>query len=189
MNTPRKRKTTYKGSLFTVTHDTFVTPANTQKTYERVFRVPSVYVLPMLDEHTIILLREFRISQGKYLWRIPAGRVDKEMDYDKRTIEKLLNPPARVLRAAAQRELQEEAGYKAKQLKRVYKRFMGESIQAPTWVFMAKDLTPAKLPQDDDEKILVRPTPLKDAYELAINGKIGEELMALMIIRLYKKTL
>ncbi len=189
MAKPLKRKTVFAGKRFTITNDTFLTPQGKQATYERVFRMPSVYVVPMIDDNTILMLREFRISQGKYLWRLPAGRVDKENEYDQSTLEKLLNPPAKILRAAAQRELQEEAGYKAKKLKRIYKRFMGESIQAPTWVFLAQDLSPAPLEQDDDEKMFVKEVSLKEAYELAISGKIGEELMALVIIRLYKKTL
>ncbi len=180
MQKPLKRKTLFKGKLFTVTEETFKNPSGKPVTYERVARVPSVYVLPLLSPQKIVLLREWRISQGKYLWRLPAGRVDKELGDPHATT---------TLKKAAQRELQEEAGYRAAKLTKVYKRFVGESIQAPAYVFLAQNLTPASLPQDADEKIRVHTMNLKDAYELAITGKIGEELMALMIIRLYKKTL
>ena len=180
MQKPLRKKTAYKGKIFTVTEETFKTGHGHIRTYERIYRVPSVYVLPMLTPNKIILLREWRISQGKYLWRIPAGRVDKEFG----------DPESgATLRKAAQRELQEETGYKANKLKRVYKRFLGESIQAPAYVFLAQDLTLAPLPQDEDEKIILHPMPLSRAYDLAMHGKIGEELMALSIIRLYKKTL
>ena len=173
MRKPLRKKVVYKGSLFTVTEETFKTSHGHKKTYERIYRIPSVYVLPMLTPNKILLMREWRVSQGKYLWRIPAGRVDKEQS----------------LRKAAQRELQEETGYKAGKLRKVYKRFLGESIQAPAYVFLAQDLTPAPLPQDEDEKIILHPMSLSRAYDLAMHGEIGEELMALSIIRLYKKTL
>ncbi len=182
MQKPIKKTTTYKGKLFTVTKETFLNPHKVPVTYERVYRVPSVYVLPLLTPNKIILIKEWRISRAEYVWRIPAGRVDKEKITNK-------NFDSATLKIAAQRELQEESGYRAKSLKQIYKRFVGESIQAPAYVYLAKDLIYDPLPQDSDEKITTKTVSLKKAYEMSLSGEIGEELMALTIIRLYKKTL
>ena len=60
----------------------------------------SVIILPLLDENTILLLRQYRPVLEDYIYEVPAGVVEENED----------------IREAALRELIEETGYTANQL-------------------------------------------------------------------------
>lgn len=60
----------------------------------------AVAVVPVLPDGSIVMLWQFRHPHGKTHWEVPAGRVDEG------------ESPA----AAAERELLEETGYRAKRL-------------------------------------------------------------------------
>lgn len=81
------------------------------------------------------MLREFRPYYGKYIWMLPGGREDKENDIE----------------VAAQRELREETGFQAGELTYYCKTNHSESLMMTSHLFIAKKLTPAPLPKDDDE--------------------------------------
>lgn len=180
------RKTIHQGRLFTVAEETWQLDNGATIIYERIYRFPSVSIVPFISPTKILLLREWRPTNKRWEWRLPCGRVDKESMPLSMRLEKI---PMVVLKKAAQRELQEEAGYKAKTLKHIYTRYTGASIVAPTYVFTGHSLTPSQLPQDIDEKIEVHALPLAKAATLAIRGEIQEEVMAITLIRLHKKTL
>jgi ADP-ribose pyrophosphatase len=55
----------------------------------------SVVLLPMLDEATLVLVRQYRYSIDRWIWELPAGRIERGEDPDR----------------AAHRECQEEIGY------------------------------------------------------------------------------
>lgn len=80
---------------------TFAAPDGT--TFEReVLRSPgAVAVVPLLDDGTVLLVRQFRASIAAEMWEIPAGIRDVPGE-----------PPE----LTAQRELMEEAGYRAGRL-------------------------------------------------------------------------
>src|SRR5207302_10035669 len=64
---------------------------------EVVEHVPSIGVIPMWDEETVLLIRQYRHPTGETLLEIPAGSFDPEEEAE----------------ACAQRELAEEIGYRA----------------------------------------------------------------------------
>ncbi|MBI3618504.1 NUDIX hydrolase [Candidatus Peregrinibacteria bacterium] len=65
-----------------------------------VHRCDSVHILAFPTPSRVLLVREFRPRYGTYLWMLPSGRADKEDDHEE----------------AAQRELQEETGFRAERL-------------------------------------------------------------------------
>jgi len=82
------------------------------------------------------------------------------------------------------RELREETGYAAGKLIKI-----GEFFLAPGYsteymhVYLASDLRPDPLPGDEDEFISLEPIPIKQAYDMALNGGLqdGKSLAALLI--------
>jgi len=176
----------FQGKLFTVYDETLDTPSGQTVTYERCSRPPSVVIIPFLDEKNILILKEYRISLGKKTWRLPAGRVDEAIKLN-RELDPQNSDDLKIIKKAAQRELQEEAGYRAEKLELYHNRYQGESIKAPTHVFIARDLTKDPLPQDEEEYIETHKISLEKAYQMALSGEIEEELMALCIIKLQKK--
>jgi ADP-ribose pyrophosphatase len=121
-------------------------------------RVPAVtYILPLLDDGRVVLIRQYRPIVGAEIWELPAG-----------TIEAGESPEA-----CARRELVEEAGYEAGRLEP-----LGEALADPgltderIFLFLARDLRPVARGLDADEHIEVAPVPLDQAYRMADAGEI-----------------
>jgi ADP-ribose pyrophosphatase len=121
-------------------------------------RVPAVaYVLPLLDDGRVVLIRQYRPIVGAVIWEVPAG-----------TIEDGESPEA-----CARRELVEEAGYEAGRLEP-----LGEALADPgltderIFLFVARDLRPVARGLDADEHIEVEVASLAEAYRMADAGEI-----------------
>lgn len=132
-------------------------------------RVPAVaYILPLLDDGRVVLLRQYRPVVRAELWELPAG-----------TIESGESPEA-----CARRELVEEAGYEAGRLES-----LGEALADPgltderIFLFLAQDLRPVARGLDADEHIEVAPLGLDEAYRMADAGEI---LDAGTLVALYR---
>jgi len=126
---------------------------------EVVEHAPSVTVVPMLDERTVLLIRQYRHPTGEVILETPAGSLD----------------PGETPEEAAQRELAEEIGYRARKLERV-----GGFYLAPGWAteymhaFLARDLEAAQAEHDPDERIELVPLPLEEAWRLVRAGEIRD---------------
>ena len=132
-------------------------------------RVPAVaYILPLLDDGRVVLLRQYRPVVRAELWELPAG-----------TIEAGESPET-----CARRELVEEAGYEAGRLEP-----LGEALADPgltderIFLFLARDLRPVAPGLDADEHIEVAPVALTEAYRMLDAGEI---LDAGTLIALYR---
>src|SRR5579872_5859736 len=94
----------YKCKLFRVTEDEAVDPKTDFKIKRSVVRHAGSAVMMAVDERRrILLVRQYRLPAAKYLWELPAGKVDEG--------EKPLQ--------AAKRELIEETGYRARHWKKL----------------------------------------------------------------------
>lgn len=132
-----------------ITFDEVPLPDGRVKKAVRAHRADSVSVIALNEEGKVLMIREFRPFYGEYIWMLPSGRVDKETDTD----------------AGAQRELQEEAGYKAATLKRLWTVNWSEAVGSSNHIYLAKDLTKEPLPQDEDELIEVHAMTAEEALE------------------------
>lgn len=117
----------------------------------------------------MLLTREYRVKYKRYLWRLPIGRVGK----NERPIK------------AAQRELREETGLKAKKLKLFNLANTGQSLDWKRYAFLATGLSKAPLQGDIDEDIKVVPTPINKAFKMVLEVKIENEAMCYLILKLY----
>jgi ADP-ribose pyrophosphatase len=117
-------------------------------------------VMMALDEKKrILLVRQFRMPASKYLWELPAGRLDEG--------EKPLQ--------AARRELKEETGYRARRWKRLVSfwpspGYVGEKMT----IFLATDLTPGESQPMDDERIECRWFSRAEVDRMIRDGKIED---------------
>jgi ADP-ribose pyrophosphatase len=132
-----------------------------------VCRSDSVSIIALKDSETILLLREYRPIYGEWLWMLPSGKVDKETD----------------VKSAAQRELQEETGYKSNNLEHWFSCNNSETITQTNHVFLAKDLEKAPLEQDVDELIEVHEVPIKDAISDVAKNKYRHTITAYALLR------
>lgn len=164
-----KMHTAFTGKIFTILHQEVTYQNGKKDVFEFGKRPASVFILAFNSKKELLLTREYRDKTNKPVWFLPAGQVDE----------------GETARAAAQRELREETGYKAKNIK-LLKKAPSRSTKLiwETNIFLATDLSPAPLPQDDGESIEVVFTPMKKAVQMAIDGTIADEYIACHILRL-----
>jgi ADP-ribose pyrophosphatase len=93
----------YHGAFLTAFKDTVELPDGTSTTREYVLHPGAVMIIPLLlDDHgdiRLVLERQYRYPMGRTMLEFPAGKLD----------------PGEPTFACAQRELQEETGYLAKE--------------------------------------------------------------------------
>ena len=162
----------YTGRILNVDIDTVRFPDGSQGELEMVRHPGASAVVPFLsdpagEDPQVLMIRQYRYAAERYLYEIPAGRLDEGED------------PAE----CARRELQEETGCRAERvepLTTMYTTpgFTDERIH----LFMAMGITHGDHEREKDEFLEVEPMPLSRALELIRDGEIvdGKTVVALM---------
>lgn len=151
-------KEVFSGRVFDVTVDTV---RERDKTYVRevVHHRGSAVILPVFDDGTIALVRQYRHPAVKYLLELPAGT---------------LNDQERPEHGAA-RELEEELGLVAGKLEKVSEFFVSPGFCGEKmWLYLATDLTETKQRLEDDEMIEVVRLPIDRALQMITDGEIED---------------
>jgi len=145
-----------------------------RRTYERMKSsgLGAVIIVPMLDDDTVLLVREYAVGLHQYEIGLPKGRLEAG--------ESVLE--------GAQRELKEEIGYGARDLRELTRLSLAPGYMTHvTRVVLAQDLYPEKLQGDEPEELEVVPWPIHDL--LPITGRDdcteGRSIAALYIARDY----
>lgn len=151
----QQEETIYKGEVITLKK---ITEKETIK--EVVFYPKSVAVLPQVKKDKIILIKQYRLPAGSFLWEIPAGKLEQ----------------GETPKEAAQRELREETGYMATDLKKLAEYYVSPGYSTEyQYLFLAQKLKRRRpiFNKDKDEKIKeVRPFSLKEVLEMMKEKKI-----------------
>ena len=150
----------YRCRLFWVTEDQAVDPKTKFAIDRSVVRHNGSAVMMAIDEKKrILLVRQYRLPAGKYLWELPAGKVD----------------PGETPLAAAKRELIEETGYRAKKWQKLVSFFPSPGFVAERMtIFVATGLTAGTATPMDDERIETRWYTRKELAEMIRTGKIED---------------
>lgn len=130
----------------------------------------AVAIVAMPDPDTALLVREYACGVDRYELGLPKGRIDR----GETPIE------------AANRELKEEAGFGARRLTVLRDLTLVPTYMAHrTWLVLAEDLYPEKLPGDEPEELEVVPWRLDALHELMLREDCseGRSLAALFIVR------
>lgn len=149
----------------TVRVDTVRMPGGDQADREIVEHMSAVAVVPVMEDGTVVLLRQYRHAVEQYLLEIPAGVLDVEGEDEE---------------DAAQRELAEEVGLKAGELEHLttFHNSAGWSTER-THVFVGRDLEQVPRPEGFDleheeaDMEIVR-MPLEDAVAAVGTGEITD---------------
>ena len=135
---------------------------------EVVVHPGAVVVLPLLNEKTILLIRNKRYAVDQILLELPAGTLEPK--------EPAIN--------CAGRELLEETGYLAGRLTSIGNFFTSPGILSEKmYAYAAYDLEEHKMALEEGEEIEVLPTPYDQAIRMIQDGQIhdGKTIAALLM--------
>jgi ADP-ribose pyrophosphatase len=150
----------YTCRLFRVTEDQAVDPKTGFQIKRSVVRhVGSAVMMAVDPKKRILLVRQYRLPAEKYLWELPAGRLD----------------PGEKPLQAARRELKEETGYRARKWTRLASFFVSPGyVQERMTIFLAEDLIAGEATPMDDERIEARWFTKKELADMIRSGKIDD---------------
>ena len=152
-------KQIYKGRVVTLNIETVALPNGVTVDLETIRHPGASAVVPLKDDGTVVLIRQFRHAAGGYIYEIPAGK---------------LNPGEDPLSCAA-RELEEEIGYRASSF-----ALLSSILTAPGFadevihVYKATGLIPGRQQLDRDEVLEVIEMPLAEAIRSIHRGTIRD---------------
>jgi ADP-ribose pyrophosphatase len=160
-------RTVYEGRVVALKLESLVEPGGVIVRREVVCHPGSVVMLPCFPDGSVLLVRQYRHAARQSLWELPAG-----------TLEPNENP-----RHAAQRELAEETGYQARQLKLLGEFFPSPGILSEKMrLFEASGLVPSRARPDADERIRVHRFSRRELRRMVRAGRIhdGKTLVGLL---------
>ena len=148
----------FDGRVFNVTVDTV---SEGELTYQRevVHHNGSAVIVPVFDDGTVALVKQYRHPAVRYLLEVPAGSLAKGERPD----------------AGAARELKEELGLVAAQLEKLSEFFVSPGFcEEKMWVYLATELFEGDQALEDDEIIDVVRLPIAEALEMITSGEIQD---------------
>ena len=157
----------YEGKIISVHVDT-IRQASGGTTIREVVRHPGgVAAVPILDDSRILLIRQFRYPIGKYIYEIPAGKLDSGQ------------PPLETM----MRELEEETGYKAAVLKHEFSFYTTPGISNERiHLYTARDLTPCPQRLEEGEHITLEALSMEACLQKIKAGEICDGKTVLGIL-------
>jgi len=152
-------KSVYTGIVINLNVDTVTLPNGLTVDLEMVRHPGAAAVVPLKDDDTVILIRQFRHAVGGFIYEIPAGKLHTGED------------PT----VCAARELEEEIGYRAGRLdllSSIYTApgFTDEVIH----IYKATELRAGRQHLDRDEVLEVIEMPLSEAIRMIETGVIRD---------------
>jgi ADP-ribose diphosphatase len=127
------------------------------RNYERLARKTNggaVLIVPMIDNETVLLIKEYSAGVHRYEIGLPKGKVD----------------PDETFLDAANRELKEEIGFGARKLHHLSTFSLAPSyLEHTTEIIIAQDLYLDKLTGDEPEELEVIPWKINKINELVAN--------------------
>jgi ADP-ribose pyrophosphatase len=116
-------------------------------------------VLPVLEDGSIVLIRNYRFAVDEELLELPAGILEPP------------EPPA----ACAARELAEETGYAAGRIEELGRFFSGPgTCDEVMHAFVATELTPGEQNLEPGEQIKVHVAREADVRDMLLDGRIHD---------------
>lgn len=162
------RQTVYQGRAFNVRVDEVELRPGLTVPLDIIEHTGAVTMLPLDSDGWLWFIRQYRHSVGEVILELPAGTLEAGED------------PA----VGAARELQEEIGMKSGHLEKLAGFWLAPGYSTEFMhLYLATDLTPSVLEQDEDEMIAVEKLRPAQALALVARGELrdSKSLVALYL--------
>lgn len=156
----------FQGKFFAVEHESVVLPDGRPLLMEWVSRTDGVRIIAQRADGAVLITDEWRAELGARDYRLPGGKVEG------------LEPVE-----AAQQELREETGFVAGSWDFLGATQAFSMVRYRLHYFLARDLTLSPVHHDEGEDIRVCWFDLDTVATMALDGRIGEDLSALQLLR------
>lgn len=156
---PLNSKHVFDGKLLQVYYDEVELPDNTTSSREWIKHPGASAVVPVFEDGTIMLVKQFRYPPRKIFIEVPAGKID----------------PGETPHSSAKRELLEESGLSCEHLENAGSFYpaIGYADEI-IHVFVGWGLTENKQNVDDDEFLLNYRIHLSEALNMIGSGEISD---------------
>jgi ADP-ribose pyrophosphatase len=152
-------KNIFTGKVLTLNIDTVTLPNGVTIDLEIVRHPGAAAVVPLKDNETVVLIKQFRHAAGGFIFEIPAGKLH----------------PGEDPRNCAARELEEEVGYQAGKLELLSSIFTAPGFTDEViHIYKASELTAGRQQLDRDEVLEVLEISLEDAIKMIEAGTIRD---------------
>lgn len=167
-----QRKQVAKSRLFAIEQIDLTFSNGVKREYERMqgYGRGAVLIVPLIDNDTILLVREYCAGTHTYELGFPKGLIDEGESAEQ----------------AANRELKEEVGYGSDKLTHVHRVATAPAFfSAAMEIYLAENLYAEKLPGDEPEALEIVAWKIADYHALLAQPDFNEarSIAALMLVR------
>ena len=148
----------YQGKVFDIRIDE-IRDGDVKYKREIVVHKGSAVVIPVFDDGTVALVRQYRHAAGKHLLEICAGTLNAGEDPE----------------LGARRELEEEIGVTAAKMEKLCEFWVSPGfLTEKMHLFLAMELTETEQNLEADEILTVERIPLDKLSDMVLNGEIED---------------
>jgi ADP-ribose diphosphatase len=152
-------KNIFTGKILTLNVETVTLPNGVTIDLEVVRHPGAAAVVPLKEDGTVVLIKQFRHAAGGFIYEIPAGKLYPGED------------PSH----CAVRELEEEIGYIAGRLERLTSIFTAPGFTDEViHIYKATEMSRGRQNLDRDEVLEVSEIPLHEAIKMITTGTIRD---------------
>lgn len=164
----------YEGKILNLKLDTVEIPGKKYSKREIVEVSGASAIVPILEDGSVVMIKQYRKAIEKVTLEIPAGKID----------------PGEEPRETAERELKEETGYTPSNM-----TYLTETYTSPGFcnekihIFLAKGLEAGDQDLDDDEVVETLSYTFEDIFKLIERGDItdAKTIIGIFMARDYLK--
>ncbi len=149
----------YRGRMFSLRQERVRYPDGREASFDIVTHGGAVTILPLDADGNIWFVRQYRQGVRGLLLELPAGTLE----------------PGEDPQVCAGRETQEEIGMAAGTLQLLGTCFLAPGYSTEfMYFFLATDLQPDPLPQDENEYLVIEKFPVQQALAMVTAGEIQD---------------
>ena len=148
----------YEGKIINLRKDK-VTVKNGTSTREVIEHNGGAVLAAITDEGKMVMIRQYRRPADKVMFEVPAGKID----------------PGEDPMVTAGRELKEETGYTAKDIRYLTRFYTSVGYSEEVlYLYLCRDLEPGETDFDENEALDIEEWDIQELHEMVMRGEIDD---------------